>query len=473
MKNIFVFCVGFLLNSSVFGQINQDLKEQLILFSQKEDTHFVKNTLPKIKEYCIEKGIELIEKDVEKGTPESIVSTPAIVYQNYRGRSIYSSRYAEFTTIKNFIRTARVVPQTESQNCIDDVLVWKNGQTKIAGKLKITNLKGNIPKEFSSTAFKSKITQSLTNGMTDFDFENQVCLLKTDRLFYLDIHPYQSREGQLFLSMEMYSKFSCKTPVFSKMIEPVSGNFENFEELAAEVGFIFQQEIYRQMKTSEIGDAFSTISNNTPIVTWGSLGLALPDRPKSTVDLVSIPNDFPTEWLFKSGIDEETPIVQFRFMEPLDRYVGEIRKIKGELTLSDKQVLQSGSFEADMQSLTMGMEDFDKNVLTKYIKAFKFPKSFFSFSNDLSESPLQWGETTFLKVSGTFELMKKEKEVEVAAQITPVISEEGAILLQVSASFSLNIVDDFGIKGSDGPNPARKTMLFDLNFLMKSTEITN
>ena len=64
--------------------------------------------------------------------------------------------------------------------------------------------------------------------------------------------------------------------------------------------------------------------------------------------------------------------------------------------------------------------------------------------------------------------MKKENPVEVVAQITPIIGADGELLLQVSAAFSLNVVDNFGIKGPDGPSPARKMMQFDLNFLMKA-----
>lgn len=467
MKNITIFIVSLFISISIFCQSNQGMEEDLIVFSQKEDIHFLENTLPKIKLYCQEKGIELIQKDAVLGTPENIASTPAIVYQNYKGRSVYSSRYSEFSTITNFIRTARVVPQKGELSCRENLLVWQNGRTKIASSVKITSLQGKKPKAFSEGEFQTKVTNALETGMTNFERQKEVCLNKTDRLFYLDIHPYLSKEGQLFLTFEMYSKFSCKTPIFSKLSDPIVGEFEDSESLFNELGRVFQEEIINQMQTSVIGDAFTSIKKTVPIRSWEELNLELPEAPKEATDLVNFDLELPKNWTFKSGIDSETPIVQFRFMEPLDRYVGEIRQIKGELKLSDNQLVESGLFVAEMQSLTMGMEDFDKNVLTKYIKAFKFPKSSFQFRNTKNNESLEWGETLFLKVEGTFELMKKENPVLVSAQITPIIGTEGEALLKISASFSLNVVDDFGIKGPDGPSPARKMMLFDLNFLMK------
>ena len=221
------------------------------------------------------------------------------------------------------------------------------------------------------------------------------------------------------------------------------------------------------MEASEIGDAFHSIADNVPVKSWSELDLALPKGPDAVAYDKSADIDLPRTWTFHSGIDEETPIVQFRFMEPLDRYVGEVRTIEGTLQLTEAKALQSGYFTADMGSLTMGMADFDKVVLGKYIKAAKFPTSSFSFEVPSSDA-LKIGETTFLQVDGTFNLMKKKRPVEVATQITPIIGNEGEVLLQVSTSFSLNIVDNFSIKGPDGPEPARKMLLFDLNFLMKA-----
>ena len=116
----------------------------------------------------------------------------------------------------------------------------------------------------------------------------------------------------------------------------------------------------------------------------------------------------------------------------------------------------------------MGMESFDYNVLNKYIKAYKFPESSFAFQASEELPSLRFGETTSCTVQGSFKLMRKNQPVEVEAQLTPLIDANGIPFLQVNATFSLNVVDDFGIKGPDGPNPARKTMLFNLNFLMKS-----
>lgn len=462
---IFYLC---LINPLIGQQSSKKLAEELIIFSQAADQHFLEYTLPKIAAYCKEKGIRLMEKNVHEGTPENIVSTPAIIYQNYRGRSIYTSRYAEFSTIKNFIRTSRVVPQSEGKIQAREVLIWQNGRTKIAAKTKITDLKGKHSAKIQQTDFQDQAQKALAKGMNRFVQQQETSLSKTDRVFYLDMHPYQDATGKCYLSLELYSKFSCKTPVFTNLSQPLIGTVDHFEALFEQAGLIFQQEIIHQMTASKIGDAFTPIATNIAVVTWKALDVALPPAPVIDLNLVDIPKTLPTDWVFKSAIDEETPIVQFRFIAPLDRYVGEIRKIDGRLKLTPQQALESGNFVADMQSLTMGMEDFDKNVLGKYIKAYKFPASSFTFSNAVQSPALKIGETTFIKINGLFKLMKKEQPVEVSAQITPIIGVDGDIVLQVSAAFFLNVVDDFGIKGPDGPSPARKMMSFDLNFLMTS-----
>lgn len=186
MLRLLLFIPLILFANFVFNQSEtMDCPNQLIIFTQDSDSLFQRNALAQIKEYCDEKCIDLIEKNIFEGTPEEIVSTPAIVFQNYRGRSIYSSRYMEFATIKNFIRTSRVVPQTKEKVCINQALVWQNGRTKIIGSLKITGLTGKMPKEFSNNDFSKKAIEAIECGMNNFELKNEVCLSKTDRLFYI------------------------------------------------------------------------------------------------------------------------------------------------------------------------------------------------------------------------------------------------------------------------------------------------
>ena len=103
---------------------------QLIVFTQQKDhpvmKHFDAEWLPKIKEIAASQDIELLMKDVSKGAPEMITFTPAIVYQNHLGRSLYIGRYTLLDKIKTFIRTVQRMPQQEVDNEKHDVLVWEN-----------------------------------------------------------------------------------------------------------------------------------------------------------------------------------------------------------------------------------------------------------------------------------------------------------------------------------------------------------
>ncbi|MEL6924111.1 MAG: YceI family protein [Bacteroidota bacterium] len=445
----------------------ENCSDQLIIFAQPTDDHFLKETLPSLRSYCEAKCIELIEQPVEAGTPADIVSTPALVFQNHRGRSVYSSRYAEFLTIQNFIRTSRYVPQDGSKVCRKNLLLSQNGRTKIAASMKLTPLTGKLPKAWNVTAFVSKAKAALARGMEGFTAAAEVCLSKTDRLFYMDVHPYLDAEQQLYISVELYSKFSCKIPVYSRLQNPIAGSWNEMEKLFEEAGALFASQIAQQQHSSKIGDAFSVI--NTEVVTrdWEALGLSLPAPPARSETMQSFDGNLPRNWQFSAAVSAETPVVQFRFMAPLDRYVGEVKNIEGQLQLNENQSLEAGSFTAEMQSLTMGMEDFDRNVLKNYIKAYRFPASVFSFDKVPEMTKLKMGETTQMQVAGQLKLMKKTHPIEVATELTPIINGEGAIQLQVSCSFDLNITDLYGIKGPDGPTPARKTLQFDLNFLMK------
>ncbi len=449
----------------VWGMLSQVLlaqQQQLIVFYQETDQHFLENTLPKVQAYAAEKGIELERRGVGEGLPAKITATPAIIYQNAKGRSIYASRYMEFSTIENFIRTSRVVPQRKADIQLKKVFVWENGRTQIAAPLKITNIQGKLPTGFNEAEWKKNLIAELGKSFQQFSMKEVVNLSRTDRQFYLDIHPYFQKDGKLWLSMEIYSQYSCKDPIYSNFGQPLAS--------IKEVASVFEQEVLKAMTDSQIGDAFSPVSAEVKEKGWEELGLELPKADQKTLASFQEAPELPVSWVFGQALEEDIPIVQFRFRAPLDRYVGEIKKIDGTLNWDANTKSLQGQFIADMQSLTMGMESFDYNVLNKYVKAYRFPNSSFEFSSQVAVEEIAFGETLPLRVKGTFELMRRKQDVEVVAQLTPVLDEAGSPLLMVSASFELNVVDDFRIKGPDGPDPARKMMEFDLNFLMKANQ---
>ena len=145
----------------MLSQVLLAQQQQLIVFYQETDQHFLENTLPKVQAYAAEKGIELERRGVGEGLPAKITATPAIIYQNAKGRSIYASRYMEFSTIENFIRTSRVVPQRKADIQLKKVFVWENGRTQIAAPLKITEIQGKLPTGFNEAEWKNNIIAEL------------------------------------------------------------------------------------------------------------------------------------------------------------------------------------------------------------------------------------------------------------------------------------------------------------------------
>ncbi len=479
MKNSIIFFLFFTLCSFSLLETNDwtspethflastslENNAQLIVFYQPENKFFIHETLPKIKKYGAEKKIEIIEKNAVDGLPAEITTTPALIFQNGKGRSIYAARYAEFSTIENFIRTSRVFPQQLALNCKKNVLVYNNGRMKIATALKITPLSGTLPTNFDATLFEKNVIKTIDEAMQYFDYQEETCLQKTDRGFYLDIHPYADKTGKLFLSYELYSQFSCTVPIFSQLKTPLEGNLEDSKSLFLVIGKTMEVEILTQLRYSTIGDAYSAIASSIPTKSWATLGLnQIENQIKNNENASFLSKKLATTWSYGGAIDAETPALAFHFQEPLDRYAGEVKQVRGNLQLNDNQQLTQGKFEVNTSSLTMGIADFDHKIHSKYIKVGKFPTATFSFQNQAID--LAFGKSSVVNLVGNFMLMGKTIPLTMQTQLTPSIGEKGEAIIVVQATFSLNISDNFGIKGPDGPDPAKKTMVFFMNFVV-------
>ncbi|MEM9985191.1 MAG: YceI family protein, partial [Bacteroidota bacterium] len=230
---------------------------------------------------------------------------------------------------------------------------------------------------------------------------------------------------------------------------------------------VFEREVQRIIRASELGDAFTAIAADVPIQSWDALGLSLPEKEGSFTDVLREVPPMPTSWEAPVALGSEIPMVQFRFQAPLDRYLGEIKEVEGSVTWDEAAGTLRGNFVADMSSLTMGMASFDEVVLKDYVKVKRHPTSSFQFETPLAAQSLDYSQSINQKVSGTFELMGKKRPVEVIAKISPIIDSQGQARLLVNTSFELNVVKDFKIKGPDGPSPAREIMEFNLSFLME------
>lgn len=475
MKKLFTLLLFIVLTTKITAETD----EQIIVFTQASDKVFIEKTYPQLRAYCFERKITILERQITEGLPADITTTPAVIFQNPKGRSIYSGRYASFSTVVNFIRNCRFFPaEISGDDCKTDVLYLKNGRSTIIAPLKITDVAGNLDKNFDQNTFKTAATAAILRGcLTEqnaakkFQLTTQpVCKTKTDRAFYMDFHPYRNADGTCFLTVELFSQYSCIDPIFTNKGEAFSGT--DIMPLFEKAVKTLQNEIFKSINESKIGDAVSFVSEKTDIKTWDALNLSLPKaQEKTAIQTVNTNVEMPKNWQYAGALDKETPVLQFRFVPPLNRYVGEVKKMQGALKMSDNQTITNGYFEATMNSLTMGDEDFDKKVLSKYIKVQNYPDAKFSFKNVVLPKKLKIGESLELPIKGQFTFMKKEKELTVNAKFTPVLDDNGKPQMDISVQFGLNITDGYGIQGPDGPEEARKNMAFFMNFKLANAAL--
>lgn len=442
-------------------------KEQIILFTQSSDKLFISKTLMSLRAFCQEKNIELIEKNAQEGLPAEITTTPTIIFQNYKGRSVFSGRYTEWSSIVNFIRTSRFLPVEQAEkDCKEQVFVYKKGRTTLFAPLKITELTGELPSNFNQVTFQANMQKEVASSLQQFKQQASACKNKTDRAFYMDLHPYRNKNGSYNLTIELFSQFSCIVPVFSNKGNPLQNADINL--LIQEGAARLEKEIFAQLQNSMIGDAVSFVDGSIAEKNWVDLGLILPQAPSISPNTAISPIEIPQKWQYAGATNPEIPVLQFRFFAPLDRYVGEVKTIKGSMKMANTQAIESGDFEVDMLSLTMGVADFDQKIHHKYIKADKYPKASFHFEQIALPTNLQLGQSLTVPIKGKITFMEKVSDLVVNTIFTPVLDENQAVVMEVSNRFQLNIMQDYGIKGPDGPKNASENVDFFMNFKLTS-----
>jgi len=158
-------------------------EEQLIVFTQTSDQKFIEQSMPLLKSLSEDEDIALFSFKAEEGLPDNITSTPAIIYRNGNGSSTYAGRYTSFTTIKNFIRSARVASKTETKLEKQDVLVRKDGKMLVAAALKVTDIKSikpTVTELLKNSEYLETAKNAIRKGLNQYVTNNSVKLHKGD-----------------------------------------------------------------------------------------------------------------------------------------------------------------------------------------------------------------------------------------------------------------------------------------------------
>jgi len=448
--------------------------EQLILFINSKSPILNDEDINALKKLAEDIEVELKIADVTDGVPQQVTYTPSIVFQNPEGRSFYYGRYKKTSRVKNFVRTARLAHQGDIDNVKKDILVWKNGRTAVTAPLKLTDLTGEVPREFNQEDFISAAKASVAKGMSDFGQISEFEQTRTTRSFYFNLYPYLN-DGRLTVSAEIYSQYNCVKPVFQQFDEGlVSGSWRSRDKVFAQAGKLIEAEIKQQIKNLDNGDALAFISDDIAVKSWEALDLALPEKPQVKLNTENEGAKITQNWTVEAPQNKNEPILIFSFLPPLDSYAGEAQTLSGTLDLGEANTLAGakGSFEVQISDITMGLDDLDYEIQNKMLKMGMFPNSTFTFEEieAKNDAPLKVGTASEFIAKGIFTMLGIETPLDVPAQIEPLINTEGEARLQVSATFQLPLYSVFKVAGPDGPSPAKDNLQFYMKFLLKNSE---
>ena len=446
--------------------------EQLIVFVQPGasvvDEAFQDERFAGILKLAQQMGVRVHVVDATKGAPEEIALTPLLVYQNYRGRSVYQGRTDTLKRIRNFIRTSRYVPQGKALNRREQIPVWQNGRARTWAPLKVSAVTGTTPKNYDHDEFIADAIIHLNKGFKKFRMQKIVELGRADRGFYMDFYPWLSEDGTLFLTVAVFSQFYCHAPVFQ---EKVIGPWKDRKKLFRKAGALAEQTVARIIRDPQSGDAFDPIKTNVLKISWEKLGFELPPVPakKATVTIAQL--KLPHEWLLIPSGPADPPMIQFRFPAPLDNYAGEVKSGKGEF-IFPANLHPSGAtgyIEVNTSnSITMGDPVLDEAIRGSIMLNTKaHPTSKFIIESVRGENrPIAFGQQTAARIRGQFSLKGKTVPLISMAELEPVIADTGKPHLLIRSTFKIDL-RTFNIEGADGPAPARHFLLFDANFRLK------
>ena len=453
--------------------------EQLIVFVQpgasEVDTGFREQILPDIEKLTSSMGVAVHVVDALKGAPPEVTITPLMVYQNYRGRSVYQGRTNTLGRLRNFIRTSRFVPQGNKALQRNDIPIWQLGRTRIWSPLKVSGVTGTPPSDYDQAEFVSESIQAIASGFSKYRIGETAELGRSDRGFYMDFYPWRSEDSKLYLSLALFSQFHCKEPVYHTGKEPLVGPWEQRDRLFRQGAAVLEAAVSRSIQDPQAGDGFDPIPSDVPEIDWNALGLPLPTKPPEKTEQTAQDVALPSRWLLeKPGLDDP-PMIQFHFPAPLDNYSGEVNDGFGGFQLPDALQLDGGQgfIEIDTRSaVTMGDPALDEAIrgsMILYVK--KYPNARFDLESISSDGqPIDYGRLTPAQVHGIFTLKGRSMPLTAVMEAEPIIADDGVPRLFLRGAFTINLMD-FDIEGTDGPAPARHTLMFDVNFKLKPSTL--
>lgn len=246
------------------------------------------------------------------------------------------------------------------------------------------------------------------------------------------------------------------------------------KKLFRKAAAIAEKTVAKIISDPKSGDSFDPLKGSISQVSWEKLGFPIPPAPQKKTGELTAQAAIPRKWVLAKSGPADPPMIQFRFPAPLDNYAGEVTSGKGELLFSENLKVDEakGFIEVDTRnSITMGEPVLDEAIrgsMLLYTK--KYPSTKFVIDSITSEGrQIAYGRLNPASVTGTFTLKGKSVPLTSTAEFEPIIDENGKPRLLIRGKFKIDL-RVFKIEGADGPAPARHTLLFDVNFILKAND---
>lgn len=406
--------------------------------------------------------------DINKqGAPKEIGVTPQIVCSNYRGISFYMGKYTNLGRMKNFYRTAKVVAQEDKIVKETNAIYHEDNRANLLVKLKVTEPSGEKQETLKvNKTWIKELKKSMAKSSKFFNYTDTLNYRsKLDRKFYLDIHTYFS-ETDVFVSYAIFSQHNC--------IEPVYTNFGNsykhighskIEQAYIEVFKQAESKMKEIMQNDTQGYGFTLINKKINTTDWKQFIDSI-TLEKNTSNVEGIDLDLDKEWIVKGQIKEDIPLISFNFLEPVDNYAGELKKLNGSFGIHKDTV--NAFFNAPLLDLTMGDDFLDGEVHNSKLEINIFPEVKVWIKNAIIPEPIEWGVRTSFHWEIELELKNIKTKLPIKGFIEPILSEEGEVNLLLEVDFKLyDLYKTYHIKGPDGPEESSNTMQFYVNLLLE------
>lgn len=437
--------------------------ERLLVFVQRGasplQAGFEAEHLPEVRSVAGALGVPVEVVDLAEAgrAPAAVKITPLLVFQDWRGRSVYQGRYATPDRIRNFLRTARAMPQGDAPLVRGGLPAAALGRATVATPLKVTELTGPGAGAAGPDAAE-RIPAVVAEHLGGFTLRERVELGRADRLWYANFYPYAGEAG-FAVTAELYSQFHCHDPVWTSLGDPAEA--QTLDAAVAAAAAAVGTELRRQLAWSGLGDGFDPVPASLPEVSWEAMGFPLPERPAGATATEGV--ELVTDWELVPD-PEAGPAVQFAFPAPLDAYAGEATRVGGSLTLASVDTLAGlrGRVTVEPTSVTMGEDDLDAWIHEGVLQAAEHPES--SFEIGSVEAPADaepaFGRPTPLTLHGTFTMKGRSVPLSVPVQVEAFVAADGTPRLRMDGAWELGIAEPYGIDGPPGDEEAASRLRF-------------